>query len=71
MKTITIGEWDGEQKQISVEDTTTVQQALQIAGIRPARTQQITTFSNADRVESDEIVSDGETYLLTGNQVSG
>ncbi len=70
MKTITIGDWDGEQKQINVEDTTTLQEAMQIAGIRQARTQQITTFSNADRVEPGEVVSDGETYLLTGNQVS-
>jgi len=71
MKTIKIGPWDGEQRQIQVEDSATVSQALQAAGLRISSQQSVSTFSDAQDVGLNEVVSDGETYLLTGNQISG
>lgn len=71
MKTIQIGAWDGEQQQIQVEDNATINDALSAAGLRLARSQSVTAFSNAQDVDLGSTVNDGETYLLTGNQESG
>jgi hypothetical protein len=70
-KTISIGAWDGEQSTIQVEDSATISQALQIAGLTLSPSQSVTTFSDAQDVELNSVVREGETYLLTGNQVSG
>jgi len=70
-KQIRIGAWDGEQASIQVEDSATISQALQIAGLTLAPSQSVTTFSDAQDVGLDSLVQDGETYLLTGNQQSG
>ena len=71
MKTVVVGEWDGEHSEVSLEDTATVNDALHKAGYSLRSNQQITAYSNALRVNTDEIVSDGETYLITGSQISG
>lgn len=71
MKQFTIGSWDGEQRTIQVEDSATVGQALSQAGVSVARSQSVTTFSNASNVGLSESVVDGETYLLTSNNESG
>ncbi len=70
-KTIQIGGWDEDKRQVVVNDNATLSEALRIAGIRPTRTQQITAFSDAAAIDEGELVRDGETYLLTGNQVNG
>lgn len=71
MKTVIVGEWDGEHAEVSLEDTATVHEALHKAGYSLRSNQQITAYSSAARVDADEIVSDGETYLITGSQISG
>ena len=71
MKNIRIGAWDGEQVLIQVQDEATVSDALRTAGLQLAQSQSVTTFSDAQDVELNSLVRDGETYLLTGNQVSG
>ena len=71
MKNIQIGNWDAEPATISVEDNCTIQQALQMANLQPTRTQTVTSYSTSLPVQRNEIVSDGEVYLLTGNQISG
>ena len=71
MKTVRIGPVDGEQASFQVEDNATIAQALAVAGLRMAPSQSITSFSDAQDISLGEMVRDGETYLLTGNQVSG
>ena len=71
MKTITIGDWDGDKKTITVEDNCTVSQALELAGLTRSQSQSITRYSDAETVNMNETVFDSETYLLTGNQTSG
>lgn len=71
MKTIKVGAWDGEQVSIQIEDSATLNDALKIAGMKLAPTQQIVSYSNAMPADADDAITDGETYLLTGNQVSG
>jgi len=70
-KTIQIGEVFGDTQEVVVDDTATVRQALQIAGVGMAQSQGITSYSDAAAIEMDEVVRDGETYLLTSNHVSG
>lgn len=70
-KTIQIGEVFGDTTEVVVDDNATVRQALQIAGVGIAPSQQLTSYSDAARIEMDEIARDGETYLLTSNHVSG
>ncbi len=71
MKQISIGSWDEEQRQIQVEDDSTVGSALRQAGVTVAETQSVSTFSNATNVGLNDNVVDGETYLLVSNSVSG
>jgi hypothetical protein len=71
MKTVFVGPWDGEQVQIQVEDAATIGQVLSAAGLRLANSQTITTLSSATDLSINDGVVDGETYVLTGNQVSG
>lgn len=71
MKTVQIGAWDGDQPTITVPDNATVQDALRIAGMSLASTQQIVSYTNSENVGVGDSVLDGETYILTGNQVSG
>ena len=70
-KTIQIGEVFGDTQEVIVDDSATVRQALQIAGVRIAPSQQLTSYSDAARIEMDEVARDGETYLLTSSHVSG
>lgn len=71
MKTIQIGPWDGDQPTIQVADDATIGQAMQQAGLTLAESQSITTLSDAQDLSRNDLVRDGETYLLTGNQQSG
>jgi hypothetical protein len=71
MKNISIGAWDGDQVQLSVDDNATVSQVLQQANLQVAPSQSVTAYSNSEPVRMSDQVFDGETYLLTGNQVSG
>ena len=70
-KTIQIGHWDEEQRTIEVNDNATVRDALRIAKLVASGNQQITSHTDAMSIELDEVVRDGETYLLTSNDVSG
>ena len=71
MKTIQIGPWDGDQASIQVADTATLNDALREAGLSLAPSQSITTLSDTQDLGLNDVVQNGETYLLTGNQVSG
>ena len=70
-KTIQIGDWDGKQQTITIEDNSTLQDALRIAGITAKVSQQVVAYSDASPVDFSDSLIDGETYLLTGSQVSG
>lgn len=70
-KNISIGPWDGAQVQLTVDDNTTIAQALSLAGLQKQASQAVTTYSNAETVNLNDLVYDSETYLLTGQQVSG
>jgi hypothetical protein len=39
--------------------------------LTPGSQQSITAFSDASTVRANEVARNGETYLLTGNHVSG
>lgn len=71
MKTINIGPYDGDQVQIQVEDNATINDALRTAGLTLARSQSVTSYSDAENLDLGSSVQDGETYLITGNQSSG
>ena len=71
MKTIQIGDVFGELKTVRLEDSQTLANALQLAGLSVQNTQQIVSQSNAAQIEPGELATDGETYVITGNQVSG
>ena len=70
-KNISIGPWDGAQVQLTVDDNTTIAQALSLAVLQKQSSQAVTTYSNAETVNLNDLVYDSETYLLTGQQVSG
>jgi hypothetical protein len=71
MKKVIVGQWDGEQYELEVEDSATVGDVLRTAHLTPGSQQSITAFSDASTVRANEVARNGETYLLTGNHVSG
>ncbi len=70
-KTINIGPWDGEQPQIQVEDNATLSDALQMAGLSLAASQQINTLTDPTALNLGDGIIEGETYLLTSTDDSG
>jgi len=70
-KTINIGAWKGEQQELVVDDNSTLSNALQQAGLTITNSQQVTSYSDGSNNELNDVVRDGETYLITGNHVSG
>lgn len=70
-KIIQIGHWDENQKTVELDDNATVRDALRIAKLTPSRNTQLISHSDAMPIEIDEVVRDGETYVLTSNDVSG
>ena len=70
MKNVIIGPFDGEQVSIQVQDNATIADTLTAAGLSLTREQSVSSFSQAQDVELNDLVVDGETYLITGNHVS-
>jgi len=71
MKTIQIGDVFGELKTVRLEDTQTIANALQMAGLSVKNTQQIVAQSSAAQIDIEELPLNNEVYIITGHQVSG
>ena len=71
MKTIQIGDVFGELKTVRLEDTQTIANALQMAGLSVKNTQQIVAQSSAAQIDIEELSLNNEVYIITGHQVSG
>jgi hypothetical protein len=71
MKKVIVGPFDGDQVELEVEDNATVADILRSAHLTMGSQQSVTSFSDASDVRLSDVARDGETYVLTGNHVSG
>ena len=67
MRTIFVQRFDESPREVQVADNATVRQAFEIAGIRIGESEQINAMSNAADIDSEEIVRDGEEYVVVRN----
>jgi len=70
-KTIFVQRFDESPKEIQVGMSDTVRRAFEIAGITIGSSERITAMSNAADIDSGELTSDGERYVVVGNHTLG
>lgn len=70
-KQIQIGDISSPGRVIEVPDETTVGQALQIAGLSLQVSERIASMRSDSVVSLNDIVGNGEEYMITHNHVSG